>query len=60
MKDMTPKILSPTMSKIVVQTKLFNIDITNSLGEGKLWIQTYQAMLKKLTLHPARVVGREK
>ena len=38
---MNPIILHPAMGKYVGQTGIFNLDEATSLGEGKLWIQTY-------------------
>ena len=47
-------ILSPAMG----QTELFNLGIATSLGEGKLWIQTYLTLLKiDLVLHPTMQKG---
>ena len=35
-------ILPPAMGKIVGQTKFISLCEAASLGEGKLWIQTYK------------------
>ena len=34
---------------LVGKTGLFNLGIATSLGEGKLWIHTYQTPLKNFT-----------
>ena len=47
---MNPIILPPAMGKIVGQTGFFSLGEATSLGEGKLWIQTCETPLKKLTL----------
>ena len=50
---MNPFILPPAMDKIVGQTELYNQGMVTSLGEGKLWIQTFQTPLK-LTVRAER------
>ena len=39
-------ILPPAMGKIVGQTRFFSLGEAISLGEGKLWIQTCETLLK--------------
>ena len=50
---MYPIILPPAMGKIVGQTRFFSLGEATSLGEGKLWIQTYYTPFK----NPAQAEG---
>ena len=42
---MNPTILLPAMSKILGDTGPFSLSIATGL-EGKLWVQTFQTLLK--------------
>ena len=47
---MNPTILSPFIGKILEQTELLCLDMTTSLGEGKVCIKTCLNLQKKMTL----------